>query len=398
MSRYRRMCRYLITLLGKRCDRPYQKKTDFFAEPASRANFLIKSFETQLNTPRRLIAKMLALDILKKPEILTPKPICVVAGDDVFLRSESINIIARAVFPNPEDRLGLSRKSGESASLADVLDELCTPSFFSDRRMVVLDPADDFVSNHRAQLEKYAEKPAHDAVLVLAVKSFPASTRLAKIIAKNAEIGVVIDANAPKEAELASWIIGRAILHQAKIERDAAVLMVELIGPETGLIDMELEKLAVACHDGKKSVIRREDVARYVHSGHVESVWTMIELAATGQAAKALEYLDSLLGAGEHPIKLIAAMASNLRKLHHAGMLRFNKMEAAAAFKEAGMFTFPKAIDMAVSQHKHLGPTRVRNLPAILLQADLDLKGWSEMDDRTIMERLILKLATPRRD
>jgi hypothetical protein len=37
-------------------------------------------------------------------------------------------------------------------------------------------------------------------------------------------------------------------------------------------------------------------------------------------------------------------------------------------------------------------------LPAILLQADLDLKGWSEMDDRTIMERLILKLATPRRD
>lgn len=341
---------------------------------------------------------MLALDILKKPELLTPRPICVVAGDDLFLRNESIATLARAVFPKPEDRIGLTRRSGDSASLADVFDELCTPSFFSDKRMVVLDPADDFVSNHRAELEKYAEKPAMESVLVLSVKSFPASTRLAKSLAKNTEIGLLIEAGAPKEAELSGWIIGRAAIYQTKIERDAATLMVELIGPETGLIDRELEKLSIACHDGKKSLIRREDVARYVHSGHVESVWTMIELAATGHSAKALEYLDSLLGAGEHPIKLIAAMASNLRKLHHAGMLRFNKMEATAAFKEAGMMTFPKALDAAMAQHKHLGPTRVRNLPAILLQADLDLKGWSELPDRTVMERLILKLAAPRRD
>lgn len=341
---------------------------------------------------------ILALDLLKKPEILTPHCVYVIVGDDAFLRSESIAIIENFVFPREEDKIGLTRKSGDSAVLADVLDELSTPSFFSPKRLVVLDPAEDFVSKNRAELEKYAEKPARDSVLVLAVKTFPASTKLAKILAKNQPGGLVIEARPPKVEEMVSWIMARAGLHDAKIDRDAAMLLTELVGAETGLLDQEMEKLAVACHDGKKSVIHREDVARYVHSGQTESVWQMLELAATGSTARALEDLDSLLSAGEPPIKLVAAIASNLRKLHHAGILRARKMPHDEAFREAGMMTFPKAIQAAKAQHAHLGPKRVHELPNMLVQADLELKGWSELPPRTVMERLIIKLAEPRKD
>lgn len=341
---------------------------------------------------------MLALDLLKKPELLTPQSFYVIVGDDVYLRSQAIEAIERFVFPKEEDKIGLTRKSGDSASLADVLDELCTQSFFSPKRMVVLDPAEEFVSKNRVQLEKYAEHPAEGSVLVLAVKTFPASTRLAKILAKSKPGGLLIDAKSPSAGELGPWINARCVELETKIERDAASLLLELIGTEIGILDQELAKLAVACHDGKKSVIRRADVARHVHSGHVESIWNMLDLATTGNMGRALDDLDNLLTAGEPPIKLVAAMASSLRKLHHAGILRARKVPAEEAFREADIKSFFNGFQKADHQHKHLGPGRVNDLPNMLIQTDLELKGWIDLPPRTVLERLIVKLAEPRKD
>ena len=73
---------------------------------------------------------ILALDLLKKPNILTIKPIYVVMGEDAFLRAESIVAIEKLTFAEDSERMGLTKKSGDSAILADVLDELATQSFF----------------------------------------------------------------------------------------------------------------------------------------------------------------------------------------------------------------------------------------------------------------------------
>jgi DNA polymerase-3 subunit delta len=338
---------------------------------------------------------ILALDLLKKPDILTIKPIYVVMGEDAFLRAESIVAIEKLTFAEDSERMGLTKKSGDSAILADVLDELATQSFFSPKRMIALDPADAFITKHRAELEKYAQRPCQGSVLVLAAKLFPASTKLYKFVDS---VGLLIDARPPNVNEMVSWVMGRASLHQTKIDRDAAVLMTELVGPEAGLLDQELEKLAIATHDGKKSVIKRDDVARYVHAGQADTVWNMIERATTGNSAQALADLDALISSGENPVGLLAATSVTLRKLHHAGILRQRKVEANEAFREAGFPGFPKAIDVGIAQHRHLGPKRVNDLPGVLIQADLDLKGWSDLSPRSVMERLIVKLAQPRKD
>lgn len=338
---------------------------------------------------------ILALELLKKPEILTIKPVYVVMGEDAFLRAESIAAIERLTFAEDPDKMGLTKKSGDSAFLADVMDELATQSFFSPKRMIALDPADAFITKHRADLEKYAQKPCSGSVLVLTAKLFPVSTKLYKIVESG---GLIIDARPPNVSEMVSWVMGRAPLHETKIDRDAALLMTELVGPEAGLLDQELEKLAIATHDGKKSVIKRDDVARYVHAGQADTVWVMIERATTGNSAQALADLDALISSGENPVGLLAAVSVTLRKLYHAGVLRQRRMDAHEAFREAGFPGFQKVIDAGIAQHRHLGPKRVNDLPGILIQADLDLKGWSDLTPRTIMERLIIKLAQARKD
>jgi DNA polymerase-3 subunit delta len=59
---------------------------------------------------------------------------------------------------------------------------------------------------------------------------------------------------------------------------------------------------------------------------------------------------------------------------------------------------FPYLVEKTQQQHAHLGPSRADRLPELLLQADLDIKGSSQLDPRTILERLLIQLSTARQD
>lgn len=335
---------------------------------------------------------MNATDFLRPGKGPDLRPIYAVFGDEDYFRRAALDRIARTALGESDESVGLSRLPGAQAELADVLDELRTLPFLSRRRVVVVEEADPFVTAHRKELEAYAERPSSTGVLVLLVKTWPATTRLAKLVEK---VGVAVECRAPRESDLPAWLVQLARDRSAaRLEADAARLLVELVGPEPGLLASEVEKLAVAV--GPDRPIRREDVARWVEAGRIETVWEMLDAATTGQAAEALRALDQLLGAGEPPVKLVAAVTSSLLKVHHAGVLRARRLDLRAACREAGIRDF--AAEKAGQQHAHLGPDRVDSLPADLLQADLDLKGSSTLDPRAQLERLLIRWARPRAD
>ena len=332
---------------------------------------------------------MNALEYLKKPEI---RPILAVSGDDAYLRREVIHAITRAALGPDADFSEVSRFPGDQARLADVLDEVRTLPFLAACRVALVEDADPFVTKYRKELEGYAEKPSTSGVLVLSVKSWPGNTKLAKIVEKT---GLAVDGKAPGERELPAWLVGLARLRNGvKLDDDAARLLVELVGPEPGLLASEVEKLAI--YVGEKKGIRRQDVAKMVNAGRVETIWKTLEAATTGKAAEALADLEHLITAGEHPVRLLAGFSSSLLKVHHAGQLRRRKRSLTDACKEAGIYSF--GIETTGKQHAHLGPTRVDQLPGLLLQADLDLKGSSSLPPAVVLERLLVKLARPRED
>lgn len=338
---------------------------------------------------------MHALELLRNPALIPVKPVYAVFGDDAFLRREALEIIARAnTQGGEEDDLGVSRFAGDQASLADVLDEVRTLSFFSKRRVVIVDGADAFVTAHRKDLEAFTEHPSSAGALVLSVKSWPGNTRLAKLVEK---AGMAVECKGPHERELVPWLIHMAKLRgNAQLDEDAARLLLELVGPEVGLLVAEVEKLAV--YVGSRAKIHRDDVAKMVGAGRIETIWKTLDAATTGHGDLALELLDRLLTAGEHPVGLLAAISTSLLKLHHAGQLRRARVDLKEACREAGIPLYPAAIEQTRQQHAHLGPRRVDQLPALLLQADLDLKGSSTLTPRTVLEKLIVQLSRPRAD
>ncbi|MGO9464738.1 MAG: DNA polymerase III subunit delta [Isosphaeraceae bacterium] len=335
---------------------------------------------------------MNALEWLRDSKQNLIRPVIVVFGDDSYLIRESIHAVVRAVFPDPDSEASVTRFAGSGVSLADVLDEVRTVPFFARDRLVVVDEADPFVTKYRKDLEAYVANPFKSGSLLFQCKSWPGTTNLSKLVAAT---GLVIDCGSPRESELAPWLIDLAKTRfEARLDADAARQLIELVGPESGILAAEVEKLAV--YAGSTARIERDDVIRLVGAGRVEKIWKALDAATTGQARAALVQLDNLLAAGEPPILALAGMSASLLKLHHAGMLRAARLNLDEACKLAGILGF--AIEKTRKQHAHLGPSRVSQLPATLLRADLDIKGGTSLEPRVVLEALLVHLAVPRAD
>ncbi len=336
---------------------------------------------------------MLAMEFLKTHGPSDKKPIYAVFGEDSYLRRESILTVIRAILGDEADDFSVSRFPGESASLPDVLDEVRTLPFLAKARVVIVENADPFVTANRSGLEGYAEHLSKTGVLVLSVKSWPSNTKLAKVVEK---VGLSIDCKTPSARELPKWLIGLAKTSSSvTLESSAAELLVSLLGPDVGALTMEVEKLAV--YVGQKRKIAEDDVLKMVGAGRVQKIWEAITAATTGHGDKALAGLDILFSANESPHEMMGAIRSSLLKTYHAGMLRKAKMEPREACKEAGLF-YPAAIESTIKQHAHLGPSRVERLPEMLLKAEMDIKGASQLPPRTVIERLFAEFASPRQD
>src|SRR5262245_46582701 len=248
---------------------------------------------------------MHAIDFLREPSKVPVKPVYAVYGDDAFLRGETLTAICREVLRGDEDELGMVRFAGDDATLADVLDEVRMLPFFSKRKVVFVDTADPFVTAHRKELEAYVEHPATAGVLVLGVKTWPSNTKLAKLVDR---VGLAVECKGPHERVLTSWLVHIARSRcEVHLDEEASRLLIELVGPEVGLLVSELEKLAV--YVGTRARIHTDDVAKMVGAGRIEDVWNVLDAATKGRGDLALELLDRLLSAGEHPVGLLAAMS-----------------------------------------------------------------------------------------
>lgn len=326
---------------------------------------------------------MHAVDFLKNATPSIP-PVTVLAGNQAHFQHAVIVRLRELVIG--DDDAGLTRFAGKDVDFKTVIDELRTVSMWGDRRLVIIDDADDFVSDHRAALERYLDQPAKKSVLALQVKSWPKTTRLAKHLAQS---GLDIECSELKGAALSKWLMDTARgTHQVTLSREAAALLIELIGEELGMLDQELAKLAT--YVGTKGTITAEAVQGLVGGWRTETTWAMTDGVRDGHLAEALHALDQLLDAGEAPLKLLGGIGFVFRKLAYATELS-RSQPLPQALKDAGVF--PRDVAAAEQYLRRVGRVKAERLLQTLISIDSGLKGSNPLPDRTQMEHLLLRLA-----
>jgi len=326
-----------------------------------------------------------ALAFLERSAKAKPLPIYVLAGDEPFLQRLALDALKKSLLGEGEDAFGLSSYGGDKAEYATVRSDLETLPFLSPRRVVVVSDADPFVTKYRSSLERYFAKPAEKGVLVLEVKTWPSTTKLAKALTDVA----TIQCKAPPAYKLPQWCVQWCQARHGKpLSQPAAQLLVDLIGPEMGQLDQELEKLSIYVDQRPKIDVADVDVL--VGRSQAANVFKILDAIAAGRPAEALKILSRLFEQGDDALKILGALGFQLRKLANAARLSRQGVPVSAALDRVGVPPFAR--QGAEAQLRHLGRRRADRLFDWLLEVDLGVKGSSPLPPHILLERLLVRL------
>lgn len=332
-----------------------------------------------------------ALAFLDKSSKSKQQPVYALSGDEDFLKRLCRDAIRDLVLGDADPEYALAVYTGDKLEFSTVRNDLETLPFLAPARLVIVDGADSFVTVHRSALEKYAEKPSSIGVLVLDLKSFPETTKLAKAIP---EAGKIV-CKAPPEYKIGEWCIGWAQKRLGKqLDADAATLLVERIGLHLGVLASELDKLAIAV--GERAEIGPRDVESFAGRGRDADVFRILDAIGRNQPGEAVSVLEQLLDEGEDPLAILGPMTYQLRKLVSVARHHVEGHPLGSALDAAGVPKWPKARDAANREIGHLGMRRLQAVIEWLAELNFGLKGGNPLPPRVKLERLIAVLARPR--
>jgi DNA polymerase-3 subunit delta len=239
-------------------------------------------------------------------------------GDDDHRKAAAIADALDRLLPAGVDRsLAYAEYDGQrpadqgGPSLAGVLDDLATLPFLAPRRVIRIREADAFVTAHREKLEKYLLKPAPTGTLILECRTFPKTTRLYKAAA--AAGGVMVECKKLVGRALLEFVTDQADARGKRLEPVAAAQLVDFVGPDTGLLVSEVEKLVL--YAGDRPTITERDVSELVGQTREERVFAAMDAAAAGRLPEALRLWHQVLATDPGAVfKALGGVAYRVRQ------------------------------------------------------------------------------------
>jgi len=325
-----------------------------------------------------------------------PAPAVLLLGAEPYLRDECRALLIDKYVAEAARTWAVSRFSAGRGGVKDAMDQAQTLPMLSPRQLVFLEEAEAIEKlGEKARdaavesLEAYLENPAPFTILVLEASSLDQRMRLAKLLADKSLVVEVSLGENLEERVAAAVGLAKALAREdgVEFEKGAAEDLAEFVSGDLMRLKTEMTKLAT--YAARRKRLRREDISALVISEKSATIWDVADFLATRQPAKALEFFDRLLRAGEEPVMMIGGMAWMYRKLVEASELRgvSNAWQAARAL---GMR--PEQAELALHCARKISRERLLDGLRALREADDRLKSGSR-DVRAVMEFLVWQLS-----
>ncbi len=313
--------------------------------------------------------------------------IYVIAGKEESLVNAQCHELLDKLLEPSQRATGLFDADPASASAADVLDELRTIPFLTDKRVVLIKRAGDFISQNREWFEKYFDNPCSTGRLILTVRTWDARTKLAKKLAK---VGKLINITPPTRRELPQRLI--KYTHDAydkKLNWDAAGLLIELTGDELTRLYGEIDKLALFA-DAEK-LITPKHIESLIGHNRLFNAFAVIDAVITGNPGRAVERLRGMFAQDKSTeFSVVGAFAYHFRRMFNAKLL----LKKGIRQKEiTNQFRLWNHENKFFAQLRQMSLKQIGEYLQELAETDYAIKT-GQTKAPVAMEQLVLKLAT----
>jgi DNA polymerase III subunit delta len=297
------------------------------------------------------------------------KPAYLIAGGD-WPKVDAAIARLRAHFP--EEAVEQLSAGGEQP--VDVVGACNALGLFGGRRLVLVRNAEELDDEAVAGIVAYLSDPAPDTVLALFGSG--------KITPKHAF-------DAPERKQAADWVVRRLADRGVGCSAAVARRLVDLAGDDVGDLAVEVEKLASYCANGEARV---EDVELLVIAQPDIKPWDITDAWGRRDAPSVISLATADVERPEDVGRLIAQLASHVRKVHRAAVILDEGGSQADVARDLNMKPFPagKLVGQARSfARDELGRAVVR-----LADLDLAVKGGSRLDARFELELALAEITS----
>jgi len=283
-----------------------------------------------------------------------------------------------------------SEGSVELPAFAAVATALQSPPFMTATRVVVVREIGNATTEQAQWLGAWVADPLDGVHLVLVAGGGRTPSALDKALKANARI--IGPSGAVDTAEVL-----RQELHDAhlKVAPDATKQIAAHLGEDAGRVP-ELVELLQATY-GADTTLSLDDVEQYLGEVGTAGRFDLANAIDRGDVGSALETLHRMLTSSSsvqpkplHPMQVMASLVfhyQRLLRLDDPAIVTKEHAANALGMKSAGGARFP------LEAAKRLGSDGLRDAMRLLAQAELDLRGASGLDDRTVIEVLVARLA-----
>jgi len=320
-----------------------------------------------------------------------PVSAIVLEGTDIYLREVCRARIIEASVPPEARDWAVLRLSAREVGWNEILNRAQTVPMLARHQVLVVESAESVEKLGEKSrdeilkaLEGYFQSPPPFTVLVIEAEGLDGRQRFAKLLYEKAlVVELTISAeSAPLVAAQMAADLG------AEIDREATVVLAEMLNGSPARMRIELEKLASYAH-GRR--ITRAGMETLVVAARRNTVWQLAEPLANRRCDEALAFLETLWRNGEQPAGIVGALAWMYRKLVEARDLPAHTGGYQAA-RQLGMS--PESAEAAIRQAHRIAKKDLLAGIVALAEADSQLKS-ANPDPRATLEFLIARLASP---
>jgi DNA polymerase-3 subunit delta len=312
------------------------------------------------------------------------KPAYLLAGTDRPKIDRALERLRRRFEPDSVEHLSAADASGE-----DVVAACNALGLFADAgRLIIVDAVEAWKAADAKAVASYLKAPAPATTLALVGGELKKDAPIAKAVAG---AGEVLLWEVPKRG-LQRWVGEQFQVHSAKVEPEAARVLVELVGEDLYELATEIDKLATWAAGERVGV---DDVERLVAARGEATNFALTDAWGARDVAGVLRASESMLERSGDPYsktipRLLGVLGSHVSRIRECQALEasgVSSKDAAARLKRN-----PYYVGKLYAQARNFSPEELREVTVRLADLDHALKGGSRLAPELELERALIEV------